>query len=68
MRSRLRVVSFTVQVNAVADDGEHLTPVPIEPVQIPAAEWDQWVARGLPVALRVAEAQLNGETPDLDDA
>lgn len=44
---RVRVISLMVQVSAVTDDGEHLTPVQVQPLTIPAAQWDQWVASGL---------------------
>lgn len=39
MTARLRVVSYTVQPQVMLDDGEHLSPVQLNPVVIPAVEW-----------------------------
>jgi hypothetical protein len=58
MAGKLRVVSVTVQVEAVIDDGDHLTPVPIQPARIAAKDWDAWAAQGLAASLEVLEAQL----------
>lgn len=37
--TRLRVVGYIVQPQLMADDGETLTPLPVQPVTIPASEW-----------------------------
>ncbi len=39
---RVRLVSVTVQLQLVADDGTHLTPVQAPPVTVVAADWDTW--------------------------
>lgn len=36
---RLRVVGFVVQPQLMADDGENLTTVTVNPVTVPAADW-----------------------------
>lgn len=37
--TRLRVVGYLIQPQLMADDGETLTPLPVQPVTIPAADW-----------------------------
>lgn len=40
---RARLVSVTVQINAVADDGDVLHPLQIAPVNVAASEWPAFV-------------------------
>lgn len=63
MPGRVRLVAVVVHVEAVADDGEHLTPLPIDPVRVHAADWETWATTGLPVALKLLEEQL-AEAPN----
>ncbi len=39
MNQRLRPVSFIVQPQFMVDDGEYLTPLPVQPLTIAAADW-----------------------------
>jgi hypothetical protein len=39
MNQRLRPVAFIVQPQFMVDDGEFLTPLPVQPLTVPAAEW-----------------------------
>lgn len=36
---RARLVSVTVQLNLVADDGATLDPIAVQPIQVRALEW-----------------------------
>lgn len=49
---RVRLVSVVVQLNLVADDGNVLEPLNVQPIQVPAKEWPNW-----DVARVIAEAQ-----------
>jgi hypothetical protein len=39
---RVRLVSVTVQLEVVADDGEILHPVEVQPFRVAAADWPGW--------------------------
>lgn len=39
---RIRLVAVTVQLNVVSDDGDILTPLGVEPIQLTAAQWSEW--------------------------
>jgi hypothetical protein len=54
-RLRARLVSVTVQLEVVADDGDTLHPVELQPTRIPAADWPLWHAD---VALAQIQEQL----------
>lgn len=43
---KARLVSVTVQLNAVADDGTTLHPLQIAPVNVTAADWPEFVLDG----------------------
>lgn len=53
----VRLVSVTVQLQVVDDDGETLTPVPVNPIAVTAA---QWATFDLVVVLTDIERQLRG--------
>lgn len=55
---RVRLVAVQVQVEAVIDDGEHLTPVPIAPARIAGADFEKWATEGLPADLASLTEQL----------
>jgi len=38
MQRRVRIVRFVVAIEAVIDDGDNLTPLPLEPVPYAAAD------------------------------
>lgn len=44
---RVRVASIVVQVQAFTDDGEHLTPLQVQPLTIPAAQWEEFATSGV---------------------
>ena len=56
---RLRVVSWRVQPIVMSDDGEHLTPVPVQPLDIPSADWEAFKAGGDAEALLSIQQQLD---------
>lgn len=41
---RLRIIGYLVQPQIMADDGENLTPLPVQPLTILAADWPNVVA------------------------
>jgi hypothetical protein len=41
---RLRPVAYLVQPQFMVDDGENLTPLSVDPVSVPAADWPNVVA------------------------
>jgi hypothetical protein len=43
---KARLVSVTVQLNVVADDGDVLHPLQIAPVNVAAAEWPTFLLDG----------------------
>jgi len=52
---RARLVSVELRLQVVADDGETLTPVPVDPVAITAAQVDQL---DIPALLAQIEQQI----------
>lgn len=67
MSTRVRAIQYVVQPILVADDGTDLTPLQIEPLTIPAAEWATFVGTGLADALANLEAGLNESDEDSAD-
>ena len=57
---RLRVVAWRVQPVVMADDGENLTPVNVQPVEIPAREWQAFKDGGDEEALASIREQVEG--------
>lgn len=37
--ARVRVLGYSVQPQLVLDDGDTLTPLPVQPFNVPAADW-----------------------------
>lgn len=56
---RARLVGWRVQPIVMADDGDTLTPVPVQPVEIPAAQWQEFKDGGDDNALVQVQAQLD---------
>lgn len=56
--TRLRVVSIVVQIEAFADDGETLSPLSIQPLRIPVAEWRRFVDEGFDAAIRDLQVRI----------
>lgn len=60
--NKLRLVGWQVQPIIMADDGENLTPVQVQPVQIPAAQWDAFKSGGDDEAIAQLRAQVEAPT------
>ena len=60
MTKRMRLVGWIVQPVVMADDGENLTPVNVNPVNIPAAGWDAFKGGGDVQALTSVREQVEG--------
>jgi hypothetical protein len=58
----MRVVGWQVQPIVMADDGDNLTPVNVQPVTISAAQWQAFKDGGDEQALEQVRAQI--ETPE----
>lgn len=59
--NRLRLVAYVIQPQFMVDDGETLTPLPVQPLTIPAAEWPNVVATA---AGAVEQLRQQVETPE----
>lgn len=57
---RMRLVGWAVQPVVMADDGENLEPVPVQPLTIPAAQWDEFKNGGDESALDTLRQQVEG--------
>jgi hypothetical protein len=61
MTARMRLVGWNVQPVVMADDGENLTPVQMNPLNIPAAQWQAFKDGGDVAALEPIRAQIEAE-------
>jgi hypothetical protein len=59
---RLRIVGWRVQPVVMVDDGEHLTPVPVDAQTILAAQWEAFKNGGDSEALDALRQQVEGPT------
>lgn len=59
MKRKVRLVSITLQISAVADDGETLEPLHLKPVTVTAKDWETFSVGELLVTL---EKQLDAES------
>jgi hypothetical protein len=62
--NRLRVVGYQVRLVAFSDDGDELTAVNAQPLEIPAAQWHEFVTSGLGQAIESVRVQIEG--PDTE--
>lgn len=62
-RKRVRLVQVVVQPVLVTDDGETLAPLQVEPIPVPANEWNTFVETGLTEALAGLEERVNATPP-----
>ena len=62
MSARMRLVGWEVRPVVMADDGENLTPVPINPQMIPAAAWQTFKDGGDDEALGSLRARIETDT------
>lgn len=53
--------TVVAQVRGVADDGDDLQAVDLQPVSIPFSAFRQWAAQGMADLLAAAEAEVSGE-------
>jgi len=58
-RLRARLVGVVVSLEVVADDGEVLHPIELQPVRVPASEWSGFDVNE---ALAQVQTQLDGQT------
>lgn len=65
--TRMRLIGWQVTPVLMADDGENLTPVPVDPQVIPAAQWaafkdggDQQALEGLRAQVEAVSAEASG--------
>lgn len=58
MSARMRVVGWRVQPIVMVDDGTDLTPLTIQPAEIPAREWEAFKAGGDDAALDQIRQQV----------
>jgi hypothetical protein len=59
MSVKVRVVKVIVQPILVADDGETLRELPIQPIEVSAKDWPAYPAEQFAEALVEMEANLN---------
>lgn len=64
--TRLRTVSYVVQPQLMADDGENLTPLAVQPVTIAAADWPN-VVELMAAGVEQLRAQVEGPPPVTDE-
>lgn len=60
MTNRVRIVQWNVQPVVMVDDGEILTPLPVEALSIAAADWPAWAENGWRAAVEQLRAQVEG--------
>lgn len=68
MTQRIRLVAWTVQPHVVLDDGENLTPINVQPIDINSADWERWKAGGDAESLATLEAQVAAREKPSDEA
>jgi hypothetical protein len=57
----VRIVSWRVQPIVMSDDGDNLTPINVQAIDIPAKDWDEFKAGGDEAALDSIRQQLNAQ-------
>lgn len=60
MNKRIRLVTATVAVHAVIDDGDTLTPVQVDPITLTPTQWQDF---DLMDQLNALQAQLDSPGP-----
>ena len=66
MSARVRLVGWEVAPVIMLDDGETLTPIPVEPRTITAAGWAEFKDGGDDRALSRLREQVEHSQPDTD--
>lgn len=49
--TRVRLVAWRVQPIVMADDGDQLVPIPVQPADIPASQWQDFKDGGDELAI-----------------
>jgi hypothetical protein len=57
---RMRLVGWSVQPVIMADDGDNLDPVQVQPQMIPAKDWQAFKQGGDEASLEQMRAQIEG--------
>lgn len=58
-RMRARLVGVVISLEVVADDGDTLHPIELQPLRVPASEWAGF---DIDITLAQVQAQLDGQT------
>lgn len=58
LSKRMRVVGWNVQPVVMVDDGDNLTPVQVQPLQVPQADWQAFVDGGWQSSLETVREQV----------
>lgn len=63
---KARIIGVQVIPQIVIDDGDNLTPQPVQPMTVLWRDWPQFAAHGLQDALAQLQAQLDAQntTPE----
>ncbi len=61
MTSRLRPVSYIIHPQFMVDDGDALTPLPVQPLTVPAADWSNVVSL-MATAVEQLREQVEGQS------
>ena len=62
--TRLRVVSYVVQPQVMADDGDNLTPLGVNPITVSSADWPN-IVETMAIGIEQLRQQVEGP-PDGD--
>lgn len=65
--ARLRIVGYVIHAQVMADDGENLVPLSVQPVTVPAAEWPN-VVQAMAGAMDQLRAQIEVPAPAEPDS
>lgn len=55
---RVRVVAWRVQPIVMVDDGDELVPIPVQPTDIPASQWQAFKDGGDAFAIEQIQEQV----------
>lgn len=58
---KARIVGWNVQPVVMVDDGDDLVSQPVEPMFIPAKQWDEWSAQGWQADVDTLKKQIESE-------
>lgn len=61
---RMRILRWIVQPVVVADDGDELTEIEVQPIAIPNTAWETFITTGWHQAVDELRRQVEGVTED----